>query len=598
MDQINSNNVKRKLTAILSADVEGYSRLMAENEIATIRTLKNFKEIMSTLIQQCRGRVVDAPGDNLLAEFASVVDAVQCAVEIQREIAECNEESSQECKMNFRIGVNLGDVVEEEDRIYGDGVNIAARMESLCEGGGVCISGTAFEHVENKLDLEFEDLGEHEVKNIKKPVRVYRVLSYSETAAHRVEPASVEKTAFRLPEKPSIAVLPFDNISEDPEQVYFSDGITEEIITALSKIPKMLVIARNSTFTYKGKPVKVQQVGEELSVKYVLEGSVRKAGNRVRITAQLVEAATGHHLWAERYDRGLKDIFALQDEITFKILTALQVKLTEGERARLWATRTNNLDAFLKYLQARQSAGLISKEGNVVARQLAQEAINLDENYPDPYVLIAWSHWSDARFGWSESRSESFKQSHLNAQKAQALDDSHPGVHILLGGLYLYEKKYDQAIAEGQRALDLSPNDADNHASMGHILRFAGRFEEAIVLVQRAMRLQPNYASWYLGELAMCYYYVGRHEEAIRLAEKLYRLADSREEKFISYWYYAIMAMNYIRLGRNEEAQRAAAEVRRIFPEYSLEWDKQFSVYRDPEHLERQHEDLRKAGLS
>jgi len=249
-------------------------------------------------------------------------------------------------------------------------------------------------------------------------------------------------------------------------------------------------------------------------------------------------------------------------------------------------------------LQARQSAGLFSKEGNVVARQLAQEAINLDENNPDPYVLIAWSHWSDARFGWSESRSESFKQSHLNAQKAHALDDSHPGVHILLGGLYLYEKKYDQAIAEGQRALDLSPNDADNHASMGHILRFAGRFEEAIVLVQRAMRLQPNYASWYLGELAMCYYYVGRHEEAIRLAEKLYRLADSREEKFISYWYYAIMAMNYIRLGRNEEAQRAAAEVRRIFPEYSLEWDKQFSVYRDPEHLERQHEDLRKAGLS
>jgi adenylate cyclase len=311
-----------------------------------------------------------------------------------------------------------------------------------------------------------------------------------------------------------------------------------------------------------------------------------------------VDTAIGHHLWAERYDRDLKDIFALQDEITFKILTALQVKLTEGERARVWATRTDNLDAFLKYLQARQPAGLISKEGNAVARQVAQEAINLDENYSDPYVLIAWSHWFDARFGWSESRSESFKQAYLNAQKAKALDDSNPGVHTLLGGLHLYEKQYVQAIAEAQRALALGPNDADNHATMGHILRFAGRFEEAIVLIQRALRLQPNYASWYLGELAMCYYYVGRHEEAIKLAEKLFSLADNRGEKFISYWHYAILAMNYIRLGRDEEAKKAASEVHRLFPEYSLEWDRQFSVYRDPAHLERQHEDLRKAGLS
>jgi adenylate cyclase len=583
---------KRKLAAILSADVKGYSRLMGDDEEATVRTLTAYREVLSTLIQQHNGKVVDSPGDNLLAEFASVVDAVKCAVAVQNEIRVRNEKLPENRRMQFRIGVNLGDVIEEEGRIYGDGVNIAARIEALAEAGGICISRNVFEQVKNKLKLGYEYLGEHTVKNITEPVRTYRILMESNITVPE------KGKGLRLPEKPSIAVLSFDNISGDPEQEYFSDGITEEIITALSKVPKMFVIARNSTFTYKGKPVKVQQVGEELGVQYVLEGSVRKAGSRVRIAAQLVETVAGHHLWAERYDRDLKDIFALQDEITFKILTALQVTLTEGERARVWATRTENLDAFLRYLQARQSAGLFTKEAHEMARQLAQEAINLDENYSDPYVLIAMTLWFDGRFGWSESRPESFKQAYLNAKKAQALDDSHPGVHILLGGLHLYEKQYEQAIAEGQRALALGPNDADNHVSVAHILRFAGRFEEAIVLIQRAMRLQPNPASWYLGELAMCYYYVGRHEEAIKLSEQLYSLADSRGEKFISYWYYAILAMNYIRLGRNQEAKKAAAEVRRLFPEYSLKWDRRFSVYKDPAHLERQHEDLRKAGLS
>jgi adenylate cyclase len=582
---------KRKLTAILSADVAGYSRLMDDDDEATIRTLTDYRTVISDLIKQYRGRVVDAPGDNILAEFVSVVDAANCAVELQKELAERNSRLQEKRRMQFRIGVNLGDVVEEEGRIYGDGVNIAARIESLSEAGGICISRNVFEQIKNKLKLGYEYLGEHTVKNIPEPVQAYRILMESKMA----EPDKGE--GLEVPDKPSIAVLPFDNISGDPDQEYFSDGITEEIITALSKVPKMFVIARNSTFTYKGKPVKVQQVGEELGVQYVLEGSVRKAGNRVRIAAQLVETLTGHHLWAERYDRDLKDIFALQDEITFKILTALQVTITEGERARVWATRTDNLDAFLKYLQARPFAGLFTKEGNVVARQLALEAIDLDEKYSDPYVLIAQTNWFDGRFGWSESRSESFKQAYLNAQKAQALDDSHPGVHIIMGGLHLYEKQWEKAITECEKALALGPNDADNHVSAAHILRFAGRFEEAIVLAQKALRLHPIHASWYLGELAMCYYYVGRHEEAIRLAEQLQSLADSRGEKFISYWYYGILAMNYIRLGRDQEAQKAAAEMKRLFPEYSLEWDKKFSIYKNPAHLERQHEDLRKAGL-
>jgi adenylate cyclase len=582
---------KRKLTAILSADVKGYSRLMGEDELETVRTLEAYREMIAEVIRNYSGRVVDSPGDNILAEFASVVDAVESAVEIQEELKKKNTKLLENRKMEFRIGINLGDVIEEGDRIYGDGVNIASRIESLAEGGGICISRNVYDEVKNKLKLGYEYLGEHTVKNIAEPIRAYRILMESDI--------NVPKTGegLKVPEKPSIAVLPFENISGDPEQEYFSDGITEEIITALSKIPKMFVIARNSTFTYKSKPVKVQQVGEELGVRYVLEGGVRKAGNRVRITAQLVDAATGHHLWAERYERDLKDIFALQDEITYKILTALQVTLTEGEQARVWATRTNNLDAFLTYLQARRHFGLFTKEGYVSARQIAQDAINLDEKYSDPYVLLAWSHWFDARFGYSESPPESFKQAYLTAQKAQALDDSNPGVHSLLGGLHLYQRQYEKAIAEGQRAVALGPNDAEVHAIMAHILRFAGRFEEAIVLIQRALRIQPSYSSWYLGELAMCYYYVGRHEEAIRLAEEFFHLAESRGEKFISYYYYAIVTMNSIRLGRDQEAQEAAAELMRLFPEYSLEWDRQFSVYKDPEHLERQHEDLRKAGL-
>jgi adenylate cyclase len=506
--------VKRKLSAVLSADVKGYSRLMREDELGTVRTLEAYREMIAEVIKNYRGRVVDSPGDNILAEFLSVVDAVESAVEIQKELKAKNAELPENRRMEFRIGINLGDVIEEGERIYGDGVNIAARIESLAEAGGICFSRNVYDQVKNKLNLGYEYLGEHAVKNISEPVPVYRILMQLDVSV----PQRGKK--FELPDKPSIAVLPFDNISGDPEQEYFSDGITEEIITALSKIPKMFVIARNSTFTYKGKPVKVQRVREELGVLYVLEGSVRKAGNRIRITAQLVDAVTGHHLWAERYDRDLKDIFALQDEITLKILTALQVTLTEGEQAHMWAKRTDNLEAFLKYLQARQYFGNFSKDGNILARQMAQAAMDLDEKYCDVYVLLALTHWIDGRLGWSESRADSFKQAYSFAQKAQALDDSHPDVLMLLAGIHLYERKYEQAIAEGQKALALGPNNAENHAIMAHILRFSGRFEEAIAMIQRAMRLQPSYPSWYLGEVAMSYYYLGRHEEAVGQAEQ------------------------------------------------------------------------------
>lgn len=454
-----TKDFKRKLSAILSADVAGYSRLMGEDEAATVSTLETYREVMSTLIKQHRGRVVDSPGDNVLAEFASVVDAVQCGVAVQNEFQARNAELPENRRMQFRIGINLGDVIEEGDRIYGDGVNIAARLEALANPGGICISKTAFDHIETKLPLGYEYLGDQTVKNITKPVGAYRVLMEARiTVAGEkekaklvpfwrkkailaggvalvlvviaaliwnfyfrpppMEVASVERMAFPLPDKPSIAVLPFDNLTGDKDQEYFSDGITEEIITALSKTPKMLVIARNSTFSYKGKTVKVNQVAEELGVRYVLEGSVRKAGDRVRITAQLIDGLTGHHLWAERYDRDLKDIFALQDEITIKIISALQVKLTNGELAGLAAKGTDNLEAYLKCIQARELIFKTTKEGNRKAQQLLEEALAIDPKYFQTYRLLGGSHLVDIWLGLSKSPMESLKRAIQSLQQA------------------------------------------------------------------------------------------------------------------------------------------------------------------------------------
>jgi len=372
---------KRKLAAILSADVEGYSRLMDDDEEATVRTLTSYRTAIADLVQQFRGRVVDTPGDNILAEFTSVVDAVNCAVEIQRELAERNAELPNKRKMQFRIGVNLGDVIDEEDRIYGDGVNIAARIENLSNAGGICISHSAYDQIRNKLKFGYEYLGEHEVKNIREPVKAYHVLMAPEFEGQRIgfekktpktrwmgvaaavviiviglliyqvyQSKQILPVKEALAEKPSIAVMAFDNMSNDPEQGYFGDGISEDLITDLSKIPDILVISRLSSFTYKGKNIKVQQIAKELGVRYVLEGSVRKAGNTIRINAQLIDATNGHHLWAERYDGGMNDIFTLQDNITSKIAASLAVKLTEDDKNRLLQKGTVNMEAYEAYM--------------------------------------------------------------------------------------------------------------------------------------------------------------------------------------------------------------------------------------------------------
>jgi adenylate cyclase len=587
-----TQEVKRKLTAILSADVKGYSRLMGEDEEWTVRTLSAYREIMRSLIQQHRGRIVDAPGDNVLAEFASVVDAVQCSVEIQQVLRAKNAVLPENRRMEFRIGINLGDVIEEGEQIYGDGVNIAARLEGLAEAGGICISESAYQQIENKVPLRYQYLGEHQVKNITKPVRVYKAQIEPEVTPSRlpVELASRENMAFPMPDKPSIAVLPFVNMSRDPEQEYFSDGITEEIITALSKVPNLFVIARNSTFTYKGKPVKVKQVSEELGVQFVIEGSVRRAGDKVRITAQLIDALSGHHLWAERYDRDLKDIFALQDEITMKVITALQVELTAGEMAGRIAKGTRNLDAFIKYMVAFELFNRLTKEGNAQARKILEEAIALDPEYSRLYMGLAITHIYDVWFGTTESTEQSLARAFELAQKAISLDDSNAAAYSVLGQVYGMKRQYDKAIAECERAVSLDPNSAENLMRLGTVLNYAARAGEAIPYLQNAIRLNPLPTANYFVMLALAYRESGQYEKAIEAAKKALQREPNTQSPYIH------MTISYIRLGREEEARASAAEILRINPRFSLERYAKILPFSQPV-ADRVIEDLRKAGL-
>jgi adenylate cyclase len=601
-----TEDFKRKLTAILSADVKGYSRLMGEDEEATVRTITAHRKVIASVIQKYRGRVVDSPGDNILAEFVSVVDAVQSAVEIQEVIRAKNAELPDERRMEFRLGINLGDVIQEGERIYGDGVNIAARVEGLAEAGGICISGSAYEQIENKLALGYEYIGEHTVKNIVKPIRVYRVptgpetlkkvtderrpapswqraalavvialvvvaggvaiwKSYRPSTSPPMEVASVEKMAFPLPDKPSIAVLPFDNLSGDPEQEYFSDGLTDEIITALSSVPKLFVIARNSTFTYKGKPVKVQQVSEDLGVRYVLEGSVRKAGDKIRISAQLIDALNGHHLWAKRYDRNLSDIFAVQDELTKEIITAMQVKLTEGEQVKAAAKGTNNLEAYLKYLQANEYMNRGNIESNALAKQLAEEAIALDPEYAWAYYALARAHDMAVWLGTTKSPKQVIAEATELLEKAIVLDDNLAEAHGLLGFLYSIERQHDKALAQGKKAVALNPNSATAHVTLGKVLTFAGRYEESIPEYKIAIRLNPMPPNRYFWSLGLSYGLAGQYEEGITWCEKAVRQAPD------SLWARIMMTAVYSWSGRDEEARAEAAEVLRLNPNFSLE---------------------------
>jgi len=620
---MNSDGYQRKITAIMSADVVGYSKLMGDDEEATVRTLSAYKNIMSALIDQHRGRVIDSPGDNMLSEFPSVVDAVQCAVAIQKELKSRNAELPEDRKMQFRIGINLGDVIQEKECLYGDGVNIAARLEALADPGGICVSRTAFDHIETKLPFGYEFMGDQEVKNIAKPVGAYRVLmdprilvaektekiipfwrkksilSYAaifivliggmiiwmiSSRSVPIEPVSKNNMVFDLPEKPSIAVLPFNNLGGDPEQEYFSDGLTEEIITALSKIPQIFVIASNSVFSYKGKAVKVNQIAEELGVRYILEGSIRKAENHVRINAQLVDAISGHHLWAERYDRNLEEIFAVQEDLAKNIITAMQVKLTGGEQIRVAAKDTDNLEAFLKYLQASDYFNQSNPESMAQAKRLAQEAIALDSDYAMPYVIMAKIKINEFWVDKSKSQEELIDEAEELLHKAISLNDSYAEAHSQLGFLYIQKEENEKALNQAQKAISLNPNSAEAHYGLAKVFAFSVRNEEAILEYKKAIRLNPIPPSTYFWSLGLAYAWIEQYEEGINWCKK----AIVREPN--SFMARIMMTGVYSMSGRNVEARKEALEVIRINPNFSLE---RFGEKAHP----RLTEALRKAGL-
>lgn len=608
MEESHRKIIKRKLTAILSADVEGYSRLMGEDEVATLHTLTAYRGVMASLIEHHRGRIVDSPGDNVLAEFFSVVDAVQCAVEIQRILRAKNEELTENRRMQFRIGVNLGDVIEEGDHIYGDGVNIAARVESLAEPGGICISGSAYEQIENKLPLKYQDLGEHTVKNIRRPIRIYRALTEAEstrligegrrpgkkwwvwaaagltlilvvgaalvawesflrpTKKASMDVVSVEEKPFPLPIEPSIAVMPFDNLSGDPQQEYIADSVSESIIAALSKIPDMMVSARNSTFAYKGKRVTVQRAGEELGVRHVLEGSVLKSGNKLRITAQLVDTVRGQHLWTEQYEREITDLFSLLDEITNNIVIELQVKLTLGEQIRMWAKGTNNREA---WRHVSESLGLpLTREDNARARKLLEQAVKLDPNYAAAWAGLALNDLVNNAFEWAESRTETFNRAYQAIEEALKLDDRNPLAHVLLGVFHGEKGQRGKAVAEGEKAISLGPNNGLVHFFYAIIIEDAGQPEKAISLIKKAMSLEPCYAPIYLEVLADAYQRVGHQKEALETWKELLNRSRRGQAEYL----LALQGLTITctQAGRTDEARKYAEELFSIRPNLSL----------------------------
>ncbi len=623
-------HLKRKLVAVIAADVAGYTRLMGADEDATmVAWWSHRKELIDPTIAGYEGRIVKHTGDGFLAEFPSVLDAVRCAVAMQSEMARRNADVPEDRRMRFRMGVNLCDIMSDDEDIYGDGVNIAARLESLAEPGGVSISGAVHEQVRGKLDFSWEDLGERRVKNVAEPVRAYRMNPQTAAApAHRAPgrrkvwavagiaaalvvvavvaawylyprpsppPAAdvhaTEMAALAPPDQPSIAVLPFDNMSGDPEQEYFVDGITEDLITDLSQVSGLFVIARNSVFTYKGKPVKVQQVGRELGVQYVLEGSVRKSGNRIRINAQLVDAKTGRHLWAARYDRELTEVFALQDEVTAKIVSALAVKLTVGERERLSRAAVTSPEAYDTLLRGLELLRRFTRETNAEARVLFEKAIALDPQYARAYADVALTHGMDVTFGWTDAPEAANARGLEFARNGLALDDTLPQVHFALSNTYLRHRRYDESIAADRKSIGLDPNYADGYASLAISLAYAGRPEDGLKAIRKAMRLNPRHPFFYVWNVGHAYFMMGRYEEAATAFERVLE----RNPQFPGG--HMTLAATYGHLGRTVDAEWEVEETLTLLPDFSLASERRRALYKNPADLERYIEGLRKAGL-
>ncbi|NOT58547.1 MAG: tetratricopeptide repeat protein [Deltaproteobacteria bacterium] len=633
----------RKLAAIMFTDIVGFSRQMGTDEARMLRLLEVHNQIIQHAVTTHHGSVIKTVGDAFLVDFPSVVHAVQCAQAIQRQFKAHDTGKENTEQIHVRIGIHLGDIVQKDGDVFGDGVNIAARLQELAEPDTICLSQKVYEEVVKKLDVgTVVSLGKPKLKNIAERFAVYAVLLEApkglwqalqvqrlkfsrriSTAQRAVavglmliagtavairalpsffpntQPLAPSTQSLPLPDKPSIVVLPFINMSNDPEQEYFSDGITEDITTDLSKIASLFVIARNSAFTYKGKAVKVQDVSREMGVRYVLEGSVRKSDNQVRITAQLIDATTGEHLWAERYDRPLDEIFALQDEIRQKIVLALKVKLTPEEQARFKEAPTNNLEAYDYYLRGREAGGRAflesRKEAGEQARQMYEKAIELDPRYAAAHARLAWVYYLDFFFRWAQDPIQSLGRASELAQRAVALDDTLSLAHQTLGLVHVFQRHHEQALREIERAIALDPSDALSYATLGVALVFAGQLNDGVKAHEQAMRLDPRNLPLYLIQLGHAYRSAGQCEKAIVPIKQALSLNPAIIPARVN------LAVCYIELGREEEARAEAAEVLRRNPNFSVEaaWRKENQPFKDDPTpiLERLYAAARKAGL-
>lgn len=578
-------HVTRRLAAILSADVVGYTRLMSQDETGTHLHLNLvWAEVFNPAVARYRGRIVKTMGDGALVEFGSAVDAVNCAVSIQSAMAERDDATHDQGRIEFRIGVNLGEIVTEGEDIFGDGVNVAAHLESRAPKGGVLISDLVNAQVKGKIDATFVDAGEIHLKNLDEPLRAWRL--------GEDEPGSAARPSIRIDEAamPSIAVLPFSNMSGDPEQDHFADGLVEDILTTLSKLSGLRVIARNSTFVYKGRAVDVREVGRELDVRYVLEGSVRKDGNRIRISAQLIEATTGAHVWANRYDRALDDLFALQDEITLLLATEMQVHLTEGEQARLRYTTTSNFEAWSWWVQGlAHFRGPVTRDRLTGARSCWEQALALDPSSAPLNAALAFIHASDARFGWWEDCETALRKGEAYVERGLAIDPTNPDIHTSSSMLLLVRRRHDDALAEARKAVDLGPGSADVATFASFVFTCSGHAEEAVQQIERAMKLSPKFPPTYLGHLGNAYRLMGRYQEAIA-AFKAYG-ERSPGSGLVD------LVLCYQRTGRSDEAKAGARRVLAANPKFTVgNWRKtQFG--NDLEYLEADVAALEAAGL-
>ena len=589
-DGTGSAKVQRRLAAILAADIAGYSALMGADEVCTVRNLKAHQAVILPMIGCHGGRIIDTAGDGILAEFSSVVNAVECALAIQRTMEQRNAEVEEGSRMRYRIGINLGDVIHDQSRIFGDGVNIAARLESIADPGGICISSDVYRQVHRKLPLQFIDLGEQQLKNIAQAVRVYRI--EPQVSANGAPQA---KPPLALPDKPSIAVLPFTNLSGDPKEEYFSDGITEDIITELSRFSELFVIARNSSFQYKGKSPDIRQVGRELGVRYVLEGSIRRAGDRVRITGQLIDAATGAHRWAERYDRELEDVFGVQDEVARTIVTVLAAHVNKAEAERVLLKPPSAWQVYDHYISASAAYATFLSSMKVdqlyQTRKLLEKATSIDPNYARAYALLAETHLAAWVNPWDQDHlnPKCLDHAHALASKSVQLDHNLPQAHAELGVVLIFKHQHQASIDEFKKAFQLNPN-YTNWWYAG-IVAYAGDPESAIHIAKAHMRLDPFYPAWALTCIGAAHYMLKQYAEALPYLRECVSRAPNFRSGHV--WSSAI----YAQLGQLAEARAAAAEILRIDPTYTIQKTAKLAVFKDPVQAEHYLDGLRKAGL-